>query len=461
MNYYLAIDIGASSGRHILFWKEEMQIHMLEVYRFVNESEKIKNYECWNIDKLFHNIIKGMKVCHNLKKIPCAMAIDTWGVDYVLLDDVGELLNECICYRDHSFDHVMDEVFHIISKEELYEHTGIQFQQFNTIYQLYEMSKRIDLKKANHFLMIPDYMIYLLTGVTVNEYTNATTTQLLNAKTHMWDETILERLHIPCNIFHEVIMPGTCIGTLRHDIVNEIGFQTKVWACASHDTGSAFLVPDNEDSIIISSGTWSLIGIHRATPLINQESRMCNYTNEGGWHTIRYLKNIMGLWMLQEVQRNLDYVYTFTELCELGKQSEPISTVIDVNDYRFLKPTNMIKAIDTYCTEKGLAQPKSIGQYVQCICRSLAFAYKDAIKELEQLNKRTYLNITVIGGGVQNEYLNCLISEICERPVIRGTIEATALGNAMCQMIANREFDNLQEARACELVVHTRKESEK
>ena len=458
MNYYLAIDIGASSGRHILFWKDELQIHMREVYRFVNETRKIDNYECWNTKKLFHHIKEGMKVCYDLQKIPSAMAIDTWGVDFVLLDHDGELINECVCYRDPSFDHAMDEVFEIIPKMELYERTGIQFQQFNTIYQLHELAKRMDLTEASHFLMMPDYMNYLLTGIIANEYTNATTTQLLNAKTHKWDKTILENLHIPRHLFHELTMPGTYIGNLRSDIVNQTGFQTKVWTCASHDTGSAFLVPDSEDSIIISSGTWSLIGIHRTDPLVDEESYRHNYTNEGGWHTIRYLKNIMGLWLLQEVQRNLDQSYTFTELCELGRQSEYLPTVIDVNDHRFLKPANMMKAIDDYCNTHNLIIPTTIGQYVQCICRSLAVAYKEAIIELEHLNQQTYHNITVIGGGVQNEYLNCMISEICERPVIRGTIEATALGNAMCQMVANGEFNNLQEARTYKLVVHARKE---
>lgn len=454
MDYYLAIDIGASSGRHILFWKEQNNIYMEEIYRFINCSQEIDGFECWNLPRLVENIKKGMRICYEIGKIPKSMAIDTWGIDFVLTDKFGNVVSDCICYRDKSFEKSMEEVFDKIPKEEIYQHTGIQFQQFNTIYQLYTMKKRMDLKKVSHFLMIPDYLNYVLTGMYHNEYTNASTTQLINAFKKDWDEEILDILQIPRELFHPLIQPGKILGDLQDKVVKEIGYNLTVRACASHDTGSAFLVPEDQDTIILSSGTWSLIGIQLQHPYISVESMNKNYTNEGGFHTIRFLKNIMGLWLLQSLRRDLKSILSFQELCDLGKASKPFDTVINVDDSCFLKPENMMEAIDNYCIMHSLQKPKTIGEYVQCICRSLAVAYNQAIKELETLQQRSYDSITVIGGGVQNEYLNEWIERICHKKVIRGTVEATALGNAMIQMYADQQFVSLEEARSCKLVIH-------
>lgn len=454
MKYYLAIDIGASSGRHILYWREQSDIHMQEIYRFENHTIINGAYECWDVKMLVENVKQGMKKCLEMQRIPVSVAIDTWGVDYVLLDERGELMHDCICYRDHCFDHIADDVFSILPRAELYAHTGIQFQQFNTIYQLYLMTRHMDINKAQHFLMMPDYLNYVLTGIACNEYTNATTTQLVNARKRTWDKELLQRLHYPEHIFHELRQPGTCIGPLIADIAEEIGYETSVWTCASHDTASAFLMPYDHDTIIISSGTWSLIGVHRKSPRLDGCSMEMNYTNEGGFHTIRYLKNIMGLWLLQELQRVLGKPYSFTKLCELGEASNLSDTVIDVNDPRFLRPDNIMSAIQEYCLEYDIRAPQSIGEYVQCICRSLAVAYAIAIQELEELEQKTYTSITIIGGGVQNEYLNGWIETICHKPVIRGVVEASASGNALMQMYGDGAFSSLDEARACNMILH-------
>lgn len=460
MKYYLAVDIGASSGRHILFWKEADGVHMREVYRFEHKTIQRKGRECWDIEQLLEHVKIGMKRCKEIGCLPVSMAIDTWGVDYVLLDEDGNRIDDCICYRDHGFDHGMEQVFSIVSKEELYNRTGIQFQQFNTIFQLYERKQHIDLYQAKHFLMLPDYLAYELSGILFNEYTNATTTQLINAQTKDWDYDLMEKLQIPTHIFHPLLQPATYIGTLRPQIQKEIGYSLRIMTCASHDTGSAFLVPQAKDSIIISSGTWSLLGVHLTHACISEESMKHNYTNEGGYHTIRFLKNVMGLWLLQELQRDFETFYTFDELTQFAEKADPFDTIIDVDDHRFLKPQHMVHEIDAYCMQHHLRQPKTIGEYVQCICHSLAVAYHKAILELESIQKKTYTSITIIGGGVQNEYLNTWIEKVCHKPVIRGVIEATAYGNAMCQMQADHVFSSLDEARKEALIVSMREEKQ-
>lgn len=457
MEYHLAIDIGASSGRHIVFWKQNKELHMHEVYRFKNETIRINKRECWDVEGIVEHILKGLSICKQLHKIPTTLAIDTWGVDYVLLDEDEHRIEPCIAYRDHSFDHSMEEVHDILSKEDIYQKTGIQFQQFNTIYQLYEQSKRINMSHVKTFLMMPDYFNYRLTGKKANEYTNATTTQLLNAKSKQWDTAILKALHIPKKIFPEMLQPCSTLSRLSKSIQNRVGFDTTVLTCASHDTGSAFLTVHDQNTIIISSGTWSLIGIHVKHPIINSFSMKLNYTNEGGYKTIRFLKNIMGLWMLQEVSRDLKNAYTFDELCSFARASK-IDTIIDVNDAIFLKPEHMMDAIQQYCRSKKLIQPSSIGDYVRCICHSLAVAYQQAIHEVEFLTNRYFHTITILGGGSQNTYLNEWIKSVCHKEVVLGETEATAYGNALSQMYYCKEVDSLHHPQRVTFIQHQKEE---
>lgn len=449
MLYFLAIDIGASSGRHILGHKEGEKILLEEVYRFENNLIKKNGHLCWDTEALFGNILEGMKKCGEIGKIPASVAIDTWGVDFVLLDKNDEKLGEAIAYRDsrtEGIDKVCEEV---MSFEELYAHTGIQKQAFNTIYQLVALKKESPelLEKAETFLMTPEYYSFLLTGKKANEYTNATTGALVNAESRDWDFEVLEKLGIPTHIFGELKTPMAEVGELKADVQKFVGYNTKVILCASHDTGSAFMaVPAKDDNAVyISSGTWSLLGIESLVPHTGPDSCRENFTNEGGFdYRYRYLKNIMGLWMIQSVRRNLDKKYSFPELMAFAKEEQGFPGRVDVNDNAFLAPENMIDAV----TENASVRPENLGQVMECIYRSLAECYRDAVKSLEKLTGKTFTSVNIVGGGSQDTYLDELTSEYTGLPVYTGPIEGTALGNIMCQMIKAEVFEDLSAARA-------------
>ena len=324
MEYYLAIDIGASSGRHILGSTQNGKLKLEEIYRFENGISKVADEYCWDIDKLFENIKIGIKKCVELGKIPKSVGIDTWAVDFVLLDKNDEILGNAVSYRDDRTEGMMEEVFKIIPKDMMYLYTGIQFQRFNSIYQLLSIKKNKPeiLEKAKTFLMIPDYLNFLLTGKKVNEYTNATTTQLVNSFDRTWDPKILDDLGIKKDIFQEIKLPKTKLGGLKKELVKEFGFDMEVVLPATHDTGSAFIssVCNDSDSLYLSSGTWSLIGLENRFPLCVPQTMEYNFTNEGGIdYRFRFLKNIMGLWVIQEVSRNLENKYSFAELVDLAR----------------------------------------------------------------------------------------------------------------------------------------------
>ena len=311
--YYLAIDIGASSGRHILGHLENGKMLLEEIYRFENRQIRRNGHDCWDIPHLWQGILDGLKVCKTLDKIPVSVGIDTWAVDFVLLDQNGGCIGDAVAYRDSRTDGIDRLVEAKISAGELYAHTGIQKQSFNTIYQLMALQQehREQLQAAHSLLMIPDYFHYLLTGVQKQEYTNATSTGLVNAAGKEWDRELLDRLGLPSRLFGPLSMPGETVGPLRPDIAQTVGFQTTVVLPATHDTGSAFLaVPaENENAVYLSSGTWSLLGVENQEPITSEASRLQNFTNEGGaWYRYRYLKNIMGLWMIQSIRRELNGV---------------------------------------------------------------------------------------------------------------------------------------------------------
>lgn len=453
--YYLAVDIGASSGRHILGHVDNGIMKLEEVYRFDNALEKKDGHLCWDIKGLFQEIKNGLKECKRLNKIPLSMGIDTWGVDFVLLDQKDQILGDTIGYRDHRTNGMDDFVYEkIISEEELYKRTGIQRQIFNTIFQLVAIKKDHPeyLDKAENFLMIPDYFHFLLTGQKCSEYTNATTSQLVDANKKEWDYELLDMLGIKKEIFKPLSLPKTVVGDFSDEIAKEVGFSCEVVLPATHDTGSAVMaVPAvDDDFMYISSGTWSLMGIEMTEPICTKESMKSNLTNEGGYdYRFRFLKNIMGLWMIQSVRRELDNAYSYPELCDLAVEANHFLSRVDVNDECFLSPDNMIEEIKDYCRRTNQQVPETVGELSACIYQSLAESYGKTVKEIESITGRKYSRIHIVGGGSNADYLNELTAKHTGKEVHTGPGEATAIGNITAQMLKNKEFTNLENARNC------------
>ena len=451
--YYLAIDIGASSGRHILASMQDGKMQLEEVYRFANGMQNKNGTLCWNVEQLFEEIKNGLKKCKEYNKIPYTMAIDTWAVDYVLLDKENKILGETVGYRDHRTEGMDEKVYEKVSLENLYNRTGIQKQIFNTIYQLMAVKEQKPelLEEADSMLMIPDYFHFLLTGVKKMEYTNVTTTQLVSPITKDWDFELIEMLGFPKKIFKEISMPGTVVGNFTKEIQEEIGFDCTVVLPATHDTGSAVLaVPTNDDrAIYISSGTWSLMGIERKDADCSLESMRANFTNEGGYdYRFRFLKNIMGLWMIQSVKKEFTEDLSFAEICAKASR-ETITSIVDCNDDCFLAPESMIGAVQEFCRNTNQQVPETIGEIAAVIYNSLAKCYGDTIKEIEQITGNTYDTIYVVGGGANAGYLNELTAKYTEKRVSVGPTEATAIGNIIVQMLYDGTFENLSEARTC------------
>jgi rhamnulokinase len=454
MEYVLAVDIGASSGRHILGHLENGRLILEEVYRFENGMEKKNGHLCWNTARLFSEIKAGLAKCREAGKIPSSMGIDTWAVDYVLLDEKNAVLGETYGYRDSRTAGMDEEVFRIIPETELYARTGIQKQPFNTIYQL--MSDKVRhpeiLAEAKTMLMIPDYFHFLLTGVKKSEYTNASTTQLVSVKTGDWDHELIGRLGFPDGIFLPLSMPGTEVGMLKKEIADEVGFTCRVVLPATHDTGSAVMaVPSqSDDTLYISSGTWSLMGVETKKAIVNETGRRANFTNEGGYgRRTRFLRNIMGLWMIQSVRHELGDAYSFAQLCEMAEAEKDFPSRVDVNGSAFLAPACMQEAIRNYCAGRGEALPETIGQTAAVIYQSLADSYAETVAEIEALTGRHYADIHIVGGGSNAEYLNRLTAERSGRRVLAGPAEATAIGNLLAQLIADGELKDLKDGRRC------------
>ncbi|MFA9557905.1 rhamnulokinase [Evansella sp. AB-rgal1] len=448
----IAVDIGASSGRLILGQLENQKLQLKEIYRFENKMVQKDGQYCWEVDQLFQEIKQGIRECRKEAILPESIGIDTWAVDFVLLDEKNEPLTNAVAYRDSRTDGMMEKVFeNVISKDQLYEKTGIQYLKFNTIYQLYSLKQTQPevLEKAKTFLMIPDYFNYLLTGKVANEYTNATSTQLVNANEKDWDNELIDKLGINKKIFQEIKVPKTILGNLKEELVSEFGFDMKVVLPATHDTGSAVIsVPELDETVYISSGTWSLMGVENEQPICTPKALEYNYTNEGGIdYRFRFLKNIMGLWMIQEVKRNYDDRYSFPELVDLARAATNFTSTVNVNEDRFLNPENMMKEIQNYCKETGQAVPETPGEIAKCVFISLADSYEQTIQELEKILDKQFHKINVIGGGCQNEYLNQLIANVTKKEVNAGPVEATAIGNIVAQFMALGEITDIQQAR--------------
>ena len=449
---YLAIDIGASSGRHILGWMDKGKMRIEEIYRFENKLVKQNGHLCWNLDHLFHEVVTGLRKCKELNRVPASVGIDTWGVDFVLLDKNGNFIGNTVAYRDGRTKGMDEEVYKVISESELYSRNGIQKQLFNSIYQLMAIKQETPqaLEKAERFLMIPEYLNYRLTGVAMNEYTNATTSQLVNAETQDWDYELLEMLDFPTKIFGPLQMPKTLVGKLSPAIAECVGFETDVVLPATHDTGSAVMaVPTNsDDSIYLSSGTWSLMGIERLIPDCTETSRRHNFTNEGGYHhRYRYLKNIMGMWMMQNLRREFKHKYTFEELYELAHIGRYFTSTVNVNDESFLAPESMIRAVQDYCEKTEQEKPETECELLYCIYKSLANCYAETVSEIQEVTGRVFDTIHVVGGGCQDKFLNHLLVETTGKEVYAGPVEATAIGNLMAQMLRDKVFKDLPDAR--------------
>ncbi len=451
-NYYLAIDIGASSGSHILGSLEDGIMKIEEVYRFDNAMKDMDGQLCWDVAELFNNVIMGMKKCKEHGKIPKSLGIDTWGVDFVLLDSEDKMVGNAVAYRDSRTNDMDKKVAAIMNEHQLYARSGIQKQIYNSIYQLTAVKELHpeELEKAESFLMIPDYLHFLLSGIKINEYTNATTTQLVNPTTKNWDEELISMIGLPYKIFQKIMPPGSNLGHLSKEIQKEVGFDCMIVLPATHDTGSAvFSVPSNESTpLYISSGTWSLMGIERSYADCSAMSRKLNFTNEGGYdYRFRYLKNIMGLWMIQCVKKEIGEDRTFSEICQMASD-ETITSIIDCDDIRFLSPAHMTTEVQNACRETNQQVPASLGEVAAVIYNSLAQCYRKTIQELEASTNENFACIHVVGGGSKADYLNELTARYTGKTVYAGPTEATSIGNIAAQMIASNELKDLAAARS-------------
>ena len=451
--YYLAVDIGASGGRHILGWLEDGRLHTEEVWRFANGMQEKNGTLVWDTESLFREILAGMRRCREIGRIPVSMGIDTWGVDHVLLDAEGSVLGQTWAYRDSRTAGMDKEVYRLIPETDLYVRTGIQKQLFNTIYQLMAVRRQTPeiLERAARMLMLPDYFHFLLTGRAMTEYTNATTTQLVSPETKDWDRELIRLLGYPERIFGEIHAPGTPVGRLLPEIREMVGYDCLVTLPATHDTGSAVAaVPaEEEDFLYISSGTWSLMGTEREAADCSEKSMHLNLTNEGGvGYRFRYLKNIMGLWMIQSVRQEFPQRYDYETLCARAAETD-IRSLIDCNDERFLAPKSMTAAIQDCCRETGQPVPESPWEIAAVIYNSLGRCYGETAAQIEEMTGKHYDRIYVVGGGSQAEYLNQVTAAAAGRTVSAGPAEATAAGNLAVQMLSAGLFSSLREARAC------------
>lgn len=443
MTYYLAIDIGASSGRHILGYIENSKLHLEEIHRFENYITNQNGTLVWDIEHLVSEVKKGIAKCKEIGKTPCTVAIDTWGVDYVLLDENKQEILPAVSYRDSRTNRVINKVESIISAEELYLKTGIQKQNFNTIYQLYVDYLSGKLDNAKYFLMIPAYLSYKLTGVIKNEYTNATTTGMVNADTKQWDDEIIEKLSLPKHLFGTLDTPCTVIGNFTKEMQDYAGFDSTVIFAPSHDTASAVCAcPIDDNSVYISSGTWSLIGVESLNPIVNEKSMAANFANEGGIdYRFRFLKNYMGMWLFQNVKKNLNNEFSYDDMMRLAMQSKRFE-MIDTNAPDFLAPENMINAIRSYLKNESIP----IEVVINSVYHSLAQSYKNAIDEIEKLAGKTIDNVFIVGGGSKDTYLNKLTAQYTGKKVVTGLSEATATGNLLSQIMYDKKI-SLAQAR--------------
>lgn len=468
--YFLAFDLGASSGRAILGALEDNKLELTEIHRFVNQMQLINGHYFWNIFSLFNELKTGLRKCvreHGIQ--PESIGIDTWGVDFVHLNREGLILSLPFAYRDARTNSAMTDLFAIVPKEEVYRETGIQFMQFNSLFQLFVMVKDQSslLEITDSVLFMPDALNYLFSGVKKSEFSIASTSQMMVPGTSQWNLELIEKVGIPAKILQEIVWPGTILGSILPEVAKETGSaQVPVIAVAAHDTGSAIVsVPCQcEDFVYLSSGTWSIMGIESPQPIISEQSLKCNFTNEGGVEgTTRFLKNIMGMWLIQEVQRiwaNEGTNYSWIKMVELARESQPFQFLIDPDDPMFLNPKDMTQAVRDYCYQTAQGTPRTHGETIRCIYDSLALKYRYTLEQIEDVAGKKFEVIHIIGGGANNHFLNQLTSDATGLEVVAGPTEATAIGNVMIQAKALGYVGSLSEireivARSSELVHFT------
>ena len=433
MKYYLAIDIGASSGRHIVGYMQNGELVTDELYRFPNGMDTVDGHLVWDTDRLLREVKAGIAECFKKYPVIESLSIDTWGVDYVLLRGEEEIA-PTYAYRDSRVDGPIEEVHKIIPFAELYERTGIQFNKFNSIYQLYADKLAGRLEGVTDFLMIPEYLMYKLTGNKVKEFTNATTAGLINADTLTFDEYIWGKLGFPEAMRSEVYQPGTLVGRLSESVASEVGGNLDVVLCATHDTGSAVeAIEMQNDAPYISSGTWSLLGVKTARALTDEKSRESGYSNEGGVGYNRYQKNITGMWIIQSLRKEMCPDMPYGDIADMAEKSS-YAEIFDVNDDAFMAPESMKDAIKDYLVAHGKPAPETDADYFNASYVSLAHGYKEAIADLEANTGKTYGELYIVGGGAKNVYLNNLTEKHTGKKVIALPIEATAIGNMMIQI---------------------------
>ena len=459
---HLAIDIGASSGRAIVGELDEKGlIRLTEVHRFDNGLVRRGGHLCWDVDALWENVVLSLAAAHARDLTPSTVGVDTWGVDFVLLDGHDRRVGDAVGYRDPRTEGIRDELERagVLGFSEHYARTGIQYQPFNTAYQLVALKREHpeQLAAARAFLMMPDYLNFMLTGEKANEYTNASTTALVGARSRDWDRALLSRLGLPENIFLPVRMPGGSLGHLRPEVARRVGFDAEVVLPATHDTGSAFLaVPArDEHAAFLSSGTWSLLGTELAAPVATPASEAANFTNEGGYQArYRFLKNIMGLWMIQCARRESarpDGSHpSWGELVSAASTAheQGFHALVDAEDVRFLSPDSMVGEVRAACAEAGLPVPETTGETACVVFDSLAADYARVVRQMESLTGASFTSVNIVGGGSANAYLNQATANACGLPVYAGPTEGTSLGNLVVQLIFAGELPDLPAARA-------------
>ena len=440
---FLAFDIGASSGRAVLISFQGEKFEMKEIHRFTNRILEMHGRYYWDIFHIYAELKQALTICGKEKVDLTSIGIDTWGVDFGLIGADGTILGLPRAYRDPYTSGVPETFFkEQMTRGDVYHRTGIQIMDFNSLYQLYQQGKEnfSSLKQADKALFIPDLLAYMLTGNRVCEYTDASTSQLVNPYTKEMDPDLLEAAGVSLTLFDKIVLPGTVVGTLTKSLAQETGVgPVKVVAVAGHDTASAVAgVPTvDPEFAYLSSGTWSLMGIEAEVPIISDESYWENFTNEGGIDgTIRFLKNITGMWLLERCKdewKQSGRDYSYVELIDLMKQEAAFRSFVNPNDACFANPGNMQNAIRDYCRSTQQPLPENVGQYVRCIFESLAFSYRKVLNTLKQMAPFSIKRLHIIGGGAKNDFLNQLIADVIQMPVVAGPSEATAIGNGLVQ----------------------------
>jgi rhamnulokinase len=458
IDHFLAVDLGASGGRVMLGRWDGARISLEALTRFDNGPTTVNGRMHWDILGIWRHITDGLQLHTSRGGAALAgVSVDSWGVDYGLLDRQGRLLGNPTCYRDHRTDGMLEQAFARVSSDEIFGTTGIQFMQINTLYQLLSMRLHDDpqLAAADKLLLIPDLLHYWLSGVAAVEYTNASTTQMLDARTRTWADEMLARLDIPRTILPPIVAPGTILGPMLGSVCDAVGLRSAppIIAGATHDTGAAIAAIPGLDpqSVYISSGTWSLMGMELPAPVLSAAARSVNFTNEGGINgTIRLLKNIAGLWLLQECRRSWQrqgQSYTWEELMALASNAAPFVSIVNPDAAAFLNPDDMPSAIQAYCAQHGIAVPQTPGAIVRCCLESLALRYRTVLDTLRDLSGRHIDTVRIVGGGSQNQLLNRFTADACNLPVVAGPVEATALGNVLIQALTIGAIPDLATGR--------------